>query len=186
MNPWVLPTTAEIGGKEYNLNADFRDVLEIIGWLNDNTEPEFIRWAVALALFYDGEIPDEDAAEAMEYLVHFINCGKTEPATSAPRLMDWGHDSLPIISDVNRVAGCEIRSLPFLHWWTFISYFSAIGEGQLSSLVSIRDKLRRREKLDKWEQRYYLENQSRIDLPEVKMPETPSEQDWLAQLGIKP
>lgn len=186
MRTWMLPATAEIGGKEYRINADFRDVLEIIGYLNDEQELEFIRWAMALSLFYEGEIPGEDRGEAMEYLVRFINCGREEAGTPAPRLMDWEHDSLSVISDVNRVAGCEIRSLPFLHWWTFISYFNAIGEGQLSSLVSIRDKLRRHEKLDKWEQRFYRENKSRVDLPEREEPKAAQEQDWLEQLGIQP
>ena len=47
-----------------------------------------------------------------------------------------------IIADINKVAGTEVRSLSFLHWWTFLSFFHAIGEGQLSTLISIREKLR--------------------------------------------
>ena len=68
------------------------------------------------------------------------------------------------MSDVNRVAGREIRDEAFVHWWTFLSWFHAIGEGQLSTLVSIRDKLRRGKKLEKWEQDFYRKHREQVEL----------------------
>ena len=35
MNAWKLPQSAVIGGKQYGISSDFRDVLEIIGYLTD-------------------------------------------------------------------------------------------------------------------------------------------------------
>ena len=69
-----------------------------------------------------------------------------------------------IVADVNKVAGQEIRALPFLHWWTFLGYFHAIGEGQLSAVVTIRDKLSRGKKLEEWEKDYYRENRKTVEL----------------------
>lgn len=182
MNPWILPTSAEIGGQKFLIHADYRDILDVIRHLNDPGEPEFIRWAVALALFYEGEIPMENRQEAMEHLAEFINCGEAEKGRSGPQLLDWEHDANAIVADVNKVAGQEIRSLPFLHWWTFVACFRAIGEGQLSTLVSIRDKLRRHKKLEKWEQDYVRENREKVELPVREDHRSIAGGDWLTKV----
>lgn len=161
---WSLPVSTVIGGKTYAFHGDFRDILEIFSYLDDPDLPEFIRWRVALGLFYEEEIPAEHAREAMDYLCRFINCGKQSTGKPAPRLLDWEQDSGVIAADVNKAAGQEIRALPFVHWWTFMAWFNAIGQGQLSTIVSIRDKLRRGKPLEKWEQAYYRENRQQVDL----------------------
>lgn len=181
MTPWALPESAEIGGTVYELNTDYRDVLEIIQYLNDPDRPDYLRWRIAVALFYEGEIPPEHQQEAMEYLASFIACGEVD-TKPGPQLMDWEQDAKAVIADVNKVAGKEIRALPYLHWWTFISYFQAIGEGQLSTIVSIRDKLRRGKKLEKWEKDFYRENKARVDLKKKYSAEELAEQERLKKL----
>ncbi len=181
MNAWQLPESAVIGGTEYEINADFRDVLEILKYLNDPDKPEYVRWYTAISLFYEGEIPCEHEYEAMEYLAAFISYGDLD-AKPGPKLLDWEQDTRAIVADVNKVAGVEIRTLPYLHWWTFLSYFSAIGEGQLSTRVAIRDKLRRGKKLEKWEQEFYRENRDVIDLRTRYSAEELAEQERLKKL----
>ncbi len=181
MSLWELPRTAVIGGVSYDLNTDFRDILEIMGYLSDETNPEYLRWRIAIALFYNGDIPQEYQQQAMEYLADFITCGQRDEKP-APKLLDWEQDAQTIVADVNKVAGVEIRAVPYLHWWTFLSYFHAIGEGQLSTLISIRDKLRRGEKLEKWEQDYYRENKQRVDLKPSYSAEELAEQERLNKL----
>lgn len=163
MNTWELPSAACFGGVTYPIHADYRDVLNICKHLNDPDQPEYVRWRIALALFYQGDIPAEHWNEAMAYLGDFISCGRQD-GKPGPKLLDWEQDAQVIVADVNKTAGLEIRSLPFLHWWTFLSYFHAIGEGQLSTLVSIREKLRTGKKLEKWEQEYYQKNRARVDM----------------------
>lgn len=162
INSWSLPKTALVGGVEYPINTDFRDVLEIIKYLTDDSRPLFVRWQIAIGLFYDGDIPNAHQQEAMEYLSEFISYGEHDHKPG-PKLLDWDQDAQLIIGDINKVAGTEIRALPYLHWWTFLSYFYGIGEGQLSTVVSIRNKKKRGKKLEKWEEEYYRENKSRID-----------------------
>lgn len=162
MNPWVLPKTAKIGGTEYALNTDFRDILEILEYLNDESRPLFMRWQIALHLFFEGEIPGEQQAEAVKYLADFISYG--EPSKKAGlKLIDWEQDAQMIIGDINKVAGMEVRGLQYLHWWTFLSYFYGIGEGQLSTVVAIRSKKKKGKKLEKWEEEYYRENREKIE-----------------------
>jgi hypothetical protein len=181
MTPWSLPTSAVIGGVEYPINADFRDILEILAYLEDPDRPEYVRWSIALALFYEGEIPVEHQREAAEFLSGFITAGRTD-GKPGPKLLDWEQDARVIVADVNKVAGTEIRALPFLHWWTFLAWFHAIGEGQLSTLVSIRDKIRRGKKLEKWESEYYRSNKSAVDLKRKYSAQEIAEQERLKKL----
>ncbi len=185
MTPWSLPDHVEIHGRMYAIHADFRDILTILQVLEDPAEPELMRWQIALALFYvdRDSITVQDQQEAMERLAEFINCGQPEKDQKpAPKLLDWQQDALTIVADVNKVAGCEIRAQPFLHWWTFMAFFNAIGEGRLSMLVSIRDKLRRGKKLEKWEQEFYRENKDRVDLKVRYTAEEMAEQERLKKL----
>lgn len=164
MTGWELPTSAVIGGKIYQLHADYRDVLEVFLYLDDPDLPEYLRWQIALALFFEEKIPEQHRQEAMEYLSAFITCGRMDKKQHGPKLLDWEQDAPVIVADVNKTAGQEIRALPFVHWWTFLSWFNAIGEGQLSTVVSIREKLLKGKKLDKWERDFYRENKQLVDM----------------------
>lgn len=177
MNIYGLPKTAEIGGNEYDINTDFRDVLEIITILNDSTKPEYIRWQVGIGLFYEGEIPQEHYREAMEFLSEFISYGETE-TRPGPKLIDWEQDAQVIIGDVNKVAGREVREAKYLHWWTFLSYFYGIGEGQLSTIISIRSKKSSGKKLEKWEEEFYRKNKHKIDFQKAKTPDDSAVQEY--------
>lgn len=180
MNLWELPTRAVIGGISYEIHGDFRDILEIFSYLDDPDLSAGMKWRIALALFYEGEIPQKDWAEAIGYLASFIRCGAADKP--APKVLDWEQDAQAIIADVNKVAGQEIRALPFLHWWTFLAYFYAIGEGQLSMLISLREKLRKGQPLDSWEQAYYGENRQKVELSKRYSYEERLERDRLNAL----
>ena len=166
MNPWVLPRKAVIEGREYPHVTDFRDILGIIGILNGPGHPGF-RWLKALAAFFPGEVPP--VPQGTRYLADFLSCG--QPGASGVKLMDWQVDAPEILSGVNAAAGTEVRSLPYLHWWSFLSYFHSIGEGRLSQLVAIRYKLSRGQKLENYEQEFYRQNKDKIRLRTPESPE---------------
>jgi len=165
MNFWGLPVSAEIGGREYPVNSDFRDVLEIIAILQDLEKHEHLRVLLALNLFYEefDEMPPEDYQAAFDWLIRFISLDEPEDDRPHAKLIDWEQDRSIIAAEINKVAGVEVRDLRYLHWWTFIGYFYGIGEGQLSFIVSIREKLRKGKKLEKHEQEFYRNNRARVD-----------------------
>lgn len=185
MTPWVLPESAEIGGKRYEIHSDYRDILEIIQCLQNEEDPKAARIYLAMALFYDGfdEIPPQDYEEAAQWMSVFIGGGEEEhDPHPAHKLIDWEQDSRMIISDINKVAGCDIRTLPFAHWWTFLSWVGGIGEGQLSTVVSIREKRRKGKKLEKWEQEYYQEHRSIVDFKKKYTKEELEEQERIKKM----
>lgn len=166
MQGWTLPTTVTVGGKPYAVHTDYRDILDIIDHLQNTDDNEQERWYIAMALFYENwrDIPAQNRQEAAERMAEFIACGKTQGKPGAKREIDWQQDAELIVGGVNKVAGCEVRALPYLHWWTFIAYFMNIGSGPLATVVGIRHKLAKGQKLEKWEQQFYRENKEIVDL----------------------
>ena len=164
MTPWKLPTEAVLGGKMYPIHADYRDVLEIFSYFEDPDLPDYLKWRIALELFYEGELPPQYRQEAMTFLSEFLTGGKGETEHQGIKLLDWEQDGSVIAAEVNKVAGQEIRALPFVHWWTFLGWFHGIGEGPLSTLVGIREKLRKGKKLEPHEKEYYRAHKASVDL----------------------
>ena len=177
MDLWVLPTEAELQGKSFPHKTDYRQILKLMGLLSDEAKHPRLRWLTALAYFYEAPIPPSLEAEAMTYLSDFLTCG--EEGQPGPKLLDWQADAPEIIADINAVAGQEVRSLPYLHWWSFLSFFHGIGEGRLSRLVTIRDKLARGKKLEPYEQEYYRVHKEKVRL---RPPETPADTAHRKQL----
>lgn len=122
--------------------------------------------AVLLQIIYPGwrEIPESNIQEALEKACAFIDCGQKDDGKPKPKMIDWEQDAPIIIPEVNKVAGREIRLDPNIHWWTFFGWFMGIGEGILGNVLHIRQKLRKGEKLEKWEREYYNENKGMCDL----------------------
>ena len=125
--------------------------MDIIDHLQNTDDNEQERWYIAMALFYENwrDIPAQNRQEAAERMAEFIACGKTQGKPGAKREIDWQQDAELIVGGVNKVAGCEARALPYLHWWTFIAYFMNIGSGPLATVVGIRHKLAKGQKLEK-------------------------------------
>ena len=117
-----------------------------------------------MALFYGEPVPRQHWQAALDFMTAFLTCGRQEQP--GPRLMDWNHDAAAILAGVNRVAGQEIRALPYVHWWSFLSWFHAMEPGQLSTLVSIRQRLRQGKPLESWQQEFYRANIRAVELPQ--------------------
>lgn len=184
MTGWELPEALEVAGRSEPIRADFREVLEVIRLLDDSAEPPETRAYLAMGLFYRkfAAIPPAARQPAMEAMLRFLAGGEEDNSPAGPRLIDWQQDLPLIVADVNKVAGCEIRALPFVHWWTFLAWFGAIGEGQLSAVVAVRDKLRRGKKLEEWEREFYRRNRVRVDLKPRYTPEELAERERLNRL----
>ncbi len=185
MTGFSLPRQTVLGGETYSLHTDFRDILEIFSYLEAPDLPEYIRWQVALALFYIEPLKEAHFQEGAEYFAWFVNGGGQDSGPEGPPLLDWEKDASIIVADVNKVAGREIREMPYIHWWTFLSWFHGIGEGQLSTVVSIRRKRLEGKKLCDWEADYYRSNRALVDLPRKESREEIEEKARLmARLGL--
>jgi len=147
-SPEELPTTIELDGRLLHLNTDWRDIKRIIAILSDNRLTDRVKASASLKIFVDNYDEIVDGQKAIEALFNFIDCGEPPANTKGmPKEMDWDVDFPAVISDMNKAAGKEIRRENYMHWFEFVAWYHAIGEGNLSYRVTIRRKLRKHEKL---------------------------------------
>ena len=128
-----IPTTIELGGKEFNIRnrGDYRTILDCFAALEDAELDKQERLFASLIIFYEdiNSIEDiyklGDIETAINEMYKFFNCGSDESSGRKVnhKLMDWKQDEQLIASAVNKVAGTEVRSVEYLHWWTFMGYY---------------------------------------------------------------
>ena len=164
---YEIPTTVQIAGQSFAIRnkGDYRMVLDCFAALNDTELSIEERVYASLIIFYEDMQTLEDITllpnieEAVKQMYTFFDCGRSlEVGKKTPRLIDWEKDEQLICSAINNVAGQEIRVLPYLHWWTFMGYYLAIGESPLSAIVGIRHKIATNQKLEKHERKFQQEN----------------------------
>lgn len=164
-----LPTKVIVDDLEFNIRerGDFRMVLDCFKALQDEELSEDYRVLASLLIFYNELNDPYDLQEyepqlndLVKEMYKFINGGE-ESSPGAERdvsLVDWEQDSQIVCAAINNVANKEIRSLEYLHWWTFLGYYMSIGQSVLSTVVSIRDKIAHHKKLEDWEKEFKIKN----------------------------
>lgn len=184
-----LPTTIIIDGTAFEIRSDYRNILQIMCAFNDEELSVNERYEVMLRRLYvdHRKIDGRNYEEAVKKAVEFIDGGNVSQKKTIPRkLYDWEQDEQIIFSAINKVAGREVRSDSYMHWWTFLGLFYEIGEGVFSTVVSIRDKQQRNKKLEKYEQEFLKENADMVKLRARYSTEEEAERERLRKLlGIK-
>lgn len=164
-----LQTSININGASFGIRnkGDFRMVLDCFKELNDIELTKSERVYASLIIFYEDFNDLDDLFEHKDIITElqvemfrFFNGGEEElqSNTHNVNVIDWDKDSNLICSAINNVANKEIRAEEYIHWWTFLGYYIAIGECLLSQVVSIRHKIARNEKLEKYEKKFKQEN----------------------------
>lgn len=160
---YQLPTEVNVGGVEHAIRSDYRVALDIIYMLSDDELTREEKAAAALEMFYE-EQPD-DISAALEECFKFLDMGSSKK--KGARLLDWERDFTYIVAPVNRVLGYEIRTCEYLHWWSFLGAYMEIGgDCLLAQVISLRDKITRGKRLDKYEREWLNKNRDIVVLPQ--------------------
>ena len=180
----ALPEALTVGGEEYPIRTDYRNVLQVFEAFQDPELTQEEKWIVAIYMLFEDFSCDDDVlkaaqdgfdiGEAIKQISWFISAGQPEKEVLELPTYNWKQDEQMIFSAVNKVAGKETRELEYLHWWTFLGYFNEIGEGTFSFVVSIRHKLNKGKKLEKHEKEFLSHNK---ELVQLKKPKTKEEQE---------
>lgn len=161
-----LPVAFEIGGQSYKIDSDFRNILTIFEAFSDNKLTDKEKAYICIKRLYINNIPFKYTEEAIRKAYWFCDGGdmpKTEP--DKIRTIDWKHDEQIIFPAVSKTMSIpDVRSLPYLHWWTFLGCFGEIGEGLFSTVLSIRRKKSNGKTLEKYEQEFFKQNKELIVL----------------------
>ena len=181
---WRLPESVTCGGVSYAIRTDFRDVLRVLNHFDD---PNFLneeKWEICIRIMVPDwrTVPAEKLPELASALQEFIDMGMKEEGVRKPVVMNWQQDAALIIPGINKVIGKEVRSVPYMHWWTFLGAYMEMGEGLYSEVVNIREKRALGKKLEKHEREFYQKNKSLIDLKKRYSDEDLEEQERLLAL----
>ena len=154
-----LPTALTVNGRKWRINSDFRDVLRTLTAFEDPDVTDAEKAYICLHNTYPEleDMPAGDLQAALDTAVAFIDHGARENGPS-PRMMDWEQDAALIFPAVNKVAGFEVRSAEYLHWWTFMGYFMEIRETTYATVLGLRGKKARGKKLEKDELNFWTQN----------------------------
>lgn len=168
MDLYSLPKTLTLNGQSFRIvdDGDYRAILDCMQTLEDSSLSRQERPVACLLMFFeDVNTPADlkklgDLEVALKAVYKFINCGQDEhPGVQNFKVMDWESDAQMIASAINKVAGFDVRTPDrYAHWWTFMGWFSAIGESTFSTVVNIRTKIKEGKKLEKWEKDFKRNN----------------------------
>lgn len=166
----MLPQTLNINGRAYKIRSDYRDILQIIAAFGDKELSDEEKAYVCLKrLFIAMEsIPKSDYQDAYEAAITFIECHISDRKPS-PKVVNWEKDEQLIFPAINKVAGMEVRAVPYMHWWTFLGYFQSIDREDIwGFILTIRQKRAKGKKLEKYEKDFLNANR---DICEVEFRE---------------
>ncbi len=174
-----LPETLTVGGREYPIRTDYRDVLQVLEAFSDEELEHIEKWIVAVyLLFEDFSCADDvleavedgfDLGEAVEQISWFLSVGKPEEKDRDAPLYDWKQDEQMIFAAVNKVAGREVREADYMHWWTISGYVNSVDKDDFwTFVISIRDKLNKKKKLEKNEREFLNKNRELVILEKRK------------------
>lgn len=178
-----LPKALTLGGREWAINTDYRDVLNILEAFEDpNLTDEEKVFVCLYCLYVDFErIPKDTVQAAYEAAIEFIDHGNGNEHAGS-RSMDWTQDAPLIFPAVNHVAGFEVRSVEYMHWWTFVGLFMEIRDSVFSTVLSLRQKKNRGKKLEKHEQEFWKDNKGICELKTRYTDEEIAEKEALEKL----
>ena len=156
---YELPRALAVGKDTWAIRADFREILNILDAFDDPELTDGEKAYICLHnLYVDfARMPREDYAEAYRAAVGFIDHGVGGQA-GGPRTVDWEQDAPLLFPAVNRAAGYEVRDAQFLHWWTFLGLFMEIRDSVYATVLALRQKRARGEKLERWERAFWRRN----------------------------
>lgn len=165
-------------------------VLDCFKALNDIELDERERVLAALIIFYEDFDSIDDVLKQIEIMpqleeqmILFFDCGEEDLQSNTDniKVLDWDKDSNLIVSAINNVAGKEIRALEYLHWWTFISYYTSIDECLLTEVIRLRYKKAKGEKLEKAERKFIQHNPQYFNI-DMRTTEQKEADEYIRQL----
>lgn len=196
--------SVDIGSKKYEIDADFRTIMNIEGIIfgkevtedqknfakemmqeveiNEKDAITNAKYYDALKIFYKDNIPD-DLEEAMEKILWFYSCGKEETSKTKTKkkVISFEHDFDYINAGFMQDYKIDLFEVDFLHWWKFMSLFSALHDDcKICEIIGYRGA--ELKNFDKEQRKRIREMQKIYALPDDISKEEKKRQDEITQI----
>ena len=200
-----LPVSVDIGSEKYEIDADFRTIMNVEGIIFgkevtddqkkfaeemmkeiDIEEKDAIanaKYYDALKLFYRNNVPD-DLEEAMEKMLWFYSCGKEDEQSKTKtkkKVISFEYDFDYINAGFMQDYKIDLFEVDFLHWWKFMSLFSALHDDcKICEIIGYRGA--ELKNFDKEQRKRIREMQKIYALPDDISKEEKKRQDEITQI----
>lgn len=132
----MYPEYAEIDGKEYKIDTDFKTALKCFEVIEDEQITDSERTLAIIYLLFDF-IPNKNINKFLEKSMLFLQCGEnSEEQNEKNKDMDFLQDKKYINASFMSDYHIDL-SKENLHWWQFIELIQGLTEN--SSLSRIRN-----------------------------------------------
>ena len=132
----MYPEYAEIDGKEYKIDTNYKTALKCFEVINDETIPNSERALAIIYLIFDF-IPKENCDLFLKKAMLFLQCGEsTEQQQEKKRDMDFIQDQKYINSSFMSDYNIDL-SKQELHFWQYVELIQGLTEN--SSLNRVRN-----------------------------------------------
>lgn len=177
-----LPTKIKVNDNIYNINYDFRTVINIILAFEDKELTNAEQVYIMIKNLYKEEVRPEDRMEAMKKALKFID-GGTEPELEndikPKRIYSFKKDGNYIFSGINQTHHINLSENENMHWWVFLSFFMDMStDCTFGELIYYR-KRKNENKLTKEEKEQYKKIKKLVDLDEKDKMSSQAKKEFL-------
>ena len=177
----MYPEFAQIDGKTYKLNTDYRIAKKCFGIINN---PDICDEERALAVIYKlfGFVPHENGQAFLDKAVLFLRCG-AEPTQSVQVKPDFdvNFDEGLIQASFQSCYGIDIDRVK-MHWWKFNDLLQGLDKYCVLSRVREIRNYDLSEIKDVTQRQKMAEAQAALALPEIITPEEQKQIEWFDSL----
>lgn len=180
----VIPTTLEVGGERYKINAGFRESILFELMMQDRELSDRDKINMAISIYFEDNVPD-DIEAAVDQIIWFYKCGKEDQEsssnggeqdhdqeTSSPKqIYSFEEDDSYIYAAFLSQYGIDLQDIEFLHWWKFKALFHSLEE--TNKIVKIMEyrAMKIHPEMSKQEKEFYKSMKRLYALPDNRTEE---------------
>ena len=170
-----LPTKIKVNNHIYNINPDYRNIINIILAFEDEDLLYEEQLYVMVKTLYIDEIPNEDLEEAIIKGIKFIDCGeetKEDNRMKKTRTYSFTKDANYIFSGINQTHHIDIEEKDSFHWWKFMSLFMDMSTDCMFGELMYYRTRKLEGKLTEEEKKNYKKIKDLVELEPIKKKES--------------
>ncbi len=179
-----LPTKIKVNENIYDINYDYKTILNIILAFEDEDLLYEEQLYVLIHALYKQEIPQEDIEEAIIKGIKFIDCGeerKEEKIVKKPRVYSFSKDGNYIFSGINQTHHIDIEEKETLHWWKFMSFFMDMSTDCMFGELMYYRMRKQEGKLTEEEKKNYKKIKDIVELESAKKIESKARKEFFEE-----
>ncbi len=133
-----FPDSIRADGRELKIVTDFREWLKFADMMADVSLPDELKidaltqWFIPAPPFITAEllnaVSDFYSAKELKYIRRSDDNVSASETIEKPPVFDWKIDSAYVLGDFRRFYGIDLLTVKYMHWWEFLSLFTALPE----------------------------------------------------------